>query len=332
MKETYAKLSKPLAKIGLSPISCIAFILLAFFPLVSPNAYMTKLAITCILWGTLAMGFDFSVGYINVSNWGYAGLMGLGAYVSALLLKFMKLTPWIGMIVAGLVAAILGLLIALLTMRMDAMFTALLAWFVGIILQNIVTALPDITRGAMGLNVKPIFRGASPIPYYYLILVICILTFAILNIFVNSRLGLSFKALGQDIEAAKAIGISPFKYRTINFVVSCFVAGLVGGFYGHYVGVLSPNVLGTKNVVQILVIAYIGGRGSIWGPLLAAFIIMPIFESMNSLVEIKYIIYGLVLIISMIYFPGGICKLPGKIKQILADKKSADPSNKEEKQ
>lgn len=95
---------------------------------------------------------------------------------------------------------------------------------------------------------------------------------------------------------------------------------------------LSPNVLSTKNVIQILVIAYIGGRGSIWGPLLAAFIIMPIFESMNNLVEIKYIIYGLLLIVSMIYFPGGICKLPGKIKQILADRKSADVSTKEEKQ
>ena len=331
MKEAYAKLSKPLSRIGLSPVSLIAFILLALFPLVSPNPYVTKLAITCLLWGTLAMGFDFSVGYINVSNWGYAGLMGLGAYVSALLLKFCKLTPWIGMIVAGLVAAFLGLLIALLTMRMDAMFTALLAWFVGIILQNVVTALPDLTRGAMGLNVKPIFKGASPTPYFYLILVICILTFAILNVLVNWKFGLSFKALGQDIEAAKAIGISPFKYRTINFVVSCFVAGLVGGFYGHYVGVLSPNVLGTKNVVQILVIAYIGGRGSIWGPLLAAFIIMPIFESMNSLVELKYIIYGLVLIISMIYFPGGICKLPGKIKQILAKKESGDSPKKEEK-
>ncbi|MDD5832422.1 MAG: branched-chain amino acid ABC transporter permease [Clostridiales bacterium] len=319
--ELYNRLSAPLKKIGLSPLSVAAFILLALFPFVSPNAYITKLGITCIMWGTLAMGFDFSVGYINVSNWGYAGLMGLGAYVSALLLKFFDITPWAGMIIAGCTAAAIGFVIAVLTMRMDAMFTALLAWFVGIVLQNIVTALPEITRGAMGLNVKPIFRGASPTPYYYLILAICILTFCVLHIFVNSKFGFSFKALGQDIEAAKAIGISPFKYRTINFVVSCFVAGLVGGFYGHYIGVLSPNVLGTKNVVQILVIAYIGGRGSIWGPLLASFLLMPIFESMNSLVEIKYIIYGLVLIISMIFFPGGICKLPEKVRQIIKDRK-----------
>ncbi len=324
MKEMYTSLAKSLKKIGLSPISLAAFILISLFPLVSPNMYTTKLAITCLLWGTLAMGFDFSVGFINVSNWGYAGLMGFGAYVSALLLKYFGLTPWIGMPIAGVVAALLGFFIAMLTMRMDEMFTCLLAWFVGIVLQNIVAALPDITRGAMGLNVKPIFRGASPTPYFYLILVICILTFCILNVFINSKFGYSFKALGQDLEAAKAIGISPFKYRTINFVVSCFVAGVVGGFYGHYVGVLSPNALGTTNVVQILVIAFIGGRGSIWGPLLAAFIIMPVFEQLNSLAEIKYIIYGLMLIVSMIFFPGGLCKIPGKIRSMIGKPKAVD--------
>lgn len=324
----YNRLSGPLGKIGLTPISLLMFVLLALFPLVSPNQYITKLGVTCLIWGTLAMGFDFSVGYINVANWGYAGLFGFGAYVSALCYKYFDITPWAGMVLAGAAAAIIGFFIAVLTMRMDAMFTALLAWFVGIVLQNIISALPDITRGAMGLNVKQLFRTPQATPYYYTIFVFCILTFCILRKVVNSNFGLSFRALGQDIEAAKAIGISPFRYRTINFVISCFVAGVVGGFYGHYVGVLSPNVLGTKNVVQILVIAYIGGRGSIWGPLLASFIIMPIFEQMNSLVEIKYIIYGIVLIVAMIFFPGGICKLPEKIKAVMAERKRLNESDK----
>ncbi len=322
-KMLYAGLSRPLKKVGLSPVSLAAFLLIALFPLVSPNEYYTKLGVTCLLWGTLAMGFDFSVGYINVSNWGYAALMGTGAYMSALLNQYFGVNPWIGMALAGVASALLGLLIALLTMKMDAMFAALLAWFVGIVLQNTVAALPDITRGAMGLNVKQLFATPWAKPYFYVMFVMCLVTFCVLRRIVDSKYGLSFRALGQDIEAAKAIGISPLKYRTINFVVSCFIAGVVGGFYGHYVGVLSPNVLGTRNVVQILVLAYIGGRGSIWGPLLASFIIMPVFEAMNSLVEIKYIIYGILLIVSMIFFPGGICKLPEKVRSVLAERKAA---------
>ncbi len=323
----YRKFSGPLSKVGLSPISLVAFILIGLFPFFSPNEYYTKLGVTCLIWGTLAMGFDFSVGYINVSNWGYAALMGMGAYLSALMNQYFGVSPWIGMLLGGIMAALLGLLIALLTMKMDAMFAALLAWFVGIVLQNIIAAVPDITRGAMGLNVTQLFSTPWAKPYFYVIFVICLITFCALRKIVDSRFGLSFRALGQDIEAAKAVGISPLKYRTINFVVSCFIAGIVGGVYGHYVGVLSPNVLGTKNVVQILVLAYIGGRGSIWGPLLASFIIMPVFEAMNSLVEIKYIIYGLLLIVSMIYFPGGLCKIPEKVKSLAADRKADKASH-----
>ncbi|MCI8910868.1 MAG: branched-chain amino acid ABC transporter permease [Oscillibacter sp.] len=316
-KTLYTKANRPLQKVGLSPISVVAFILVSLFPLISPNEYYTRLGVTCMLWGTLAMGFDFSIGYINVSNWGYAALMGSGAYVSALLNRYFDLSPWLGFIAGAAVAALLGLLIALLTMKMDTMFAALLAWFVGIVLQNIIAATPEITRGSMGLNVKVLFAGGQSGKYYfYTMFAICLVTFCILRIIVNSKYGLSFRALGQDIEAAKAVGISPLKYRTLNFVISCAIAGIVGAFYGHYVGVLAPTTLGTKNVVQILVLAYIGGRGSIWGPLLAGFILMPIFESMNNLVEIKYIIYGAVLVISMIFFPGGICKLPTKVKEL----------------
>ena len=332
MKNTYKTLAQPLKKVGLSPISLVAFIAIACFPLVSPNEYYTKLAVTCLIWGTLAMGFDLSVGYINVANWGYAALMGTGAYLSALINQYFGISPWLGMVLGGMAAALLGLLIALLTMKMDAMFAALLAWFVGIVLQNIIAAIPDITRGAMGLNVTALFETPWAKPYFYVIFTICVLTFCCLRKMVDSRFGLAFRALGQDIEAAKAVGISPLKYRTINFVISCFIAGIVGGFYAHYVGVLSPNVLGTKNVVQILVLAYIGGRGSIWGPLLASFLIMPVFEAMNSLVEIKYIIYGLLLIISMIYFPGGFCKIPGKVRVMVAVRAdSREKNNQSEK-
>lgn len=219
MKNTYKTLAQPLKKVGLSPISLVAFIAIACFPLVSPNEYYTKLAVTCLIWGTLAMGFDFSVGYINVANWGYAALMGTGAYLSALINQYFGISPWLGMVLGGMAAALLGLLIALLTMKMDAMFAALLAWFVGIVLQNIIAAIPDITRGAMGLNVTALFETPWAKPYFYVIFTICVLTFCCLRKMVDSRFGLAFRALGQDIEAAKAVGISPLKYRTINFVM-----------------------------------------------------------------------------------------------------------------
>ena len=208
-KEFYNKLYRPLNRIGLSPISLVAFIIIGVFPLFSPNEYYTKLGVTCLIWGTLAMGFDFSVGYINVANWGYAGLMGTGAYLSALVNQYFGISPWLGMLLAGIAAALLGLLIALLTMKMDAMFAAILAWFVGIVLQNIIAAVPDITRGTMGLNVTQLFSTPWAKPYFYVMFAICLLTFCVLKMFVDSRYGLSFRGVGTGHRGCKGHWYQP---------------------------------------------------------------------------------------------------------------------------
>jgi branched-chain amino acid transport system permease protein len=302
-----------LGKIGLSPISLAAFIAIGLFPSFSGDEYLIRLGVSCLLYGTLAMGFDLSAGFIDVANWGYAALMGLSGYVSALFCVNLGISPWLGLFVGALAATLLGWGIALLTLKMDGLFTALLAWFVGIILMSVTAAIPGVTRGVLGLSVQTFFDTPWATPYYYVIFVICIATFAALKMIAKSHLGLAFRALGQDMEAAKYAGISPLKYRTVNFLISCFIAGVCGAFYAHFVGILTPNVMATKNTIQILVIAYIGGRGSIWGPLMASFIILPVFESLNSLVELKYIIYGIMLVLVMIYYPSGLAGFFGHV-------------------
>ncbi|MCH1982248.1 branched-chain amino acid ABC transporter permease [Ruminococcus sp. OA3] len=318
MKENkLSKFSAILGKVGLSPVSLLAFIVLALSPMFAGNEYNIRLLLMCVMYGTLAMGFDLSAGYIGVANWGYAALMGLGGYTSALLFERLGVSPWIGMICAGLIATFAGLLIGLLTLRMDGMFAALLAWFVGLILMNAANAMTGLTRGALGLQVQPLFDTPWATPYFYVIFTICVITYIVLRVIVKSNLGLAFTALGQDMQTARTTGVSPLKYRLINFCISCFIAGIVGGFYAHYIGILTPTLMATKGTIQILVIAYFGGRGSIWGPLLAAFITMPIFESMNSLVELKYIIYGLVLILIMIFMPNGIAGFGKPVKEFI---------------
>ena len=329
MKERkISKVSAILGKAGLSPVSLMAFIVLALSPMFAGNEYNIRLLLMCVMYGTLAMGFDLSAGYIGVANWGYAALMGLGGYTSALLFERMGLSPWIGMICAGLVATFAGLLIGLLTLRMDGMFAALLAWFVGLILMNAANALTDLTRGALGLQVQPLFDTPWATPYFYVIFTICVITYIVLRVIVKSNLGLAFTALGQDMQTACTTGVSPLKYRLINFCISCFIAGIVGGFYAHYIGILTPTLMATKGTIQILVIAYFGGRGSIWGPLLAAFITMPIFESLNSLVELKYIIYGLVLILIMIFMPNGIAGFEKPVKEFFKKRLAKKDANK----
>ncbi|MBC2727090.1 branched-chain amino acid ABC transporter permease [Desulfosporosinus sp.] len=310
-----------LGNFGLSPVAIGLFVLLGFAPYLIGDEYILRLLVISLLFGTLAMGFDLSAGYIDVANWGYAGLMGLGAYTSALLLTNLGISPWIGTLAGAFMAAIFGLLIGVLTLKMDGMFAAILAWFIGLILMALTTSLTGLTRGALGLNVDLYFNTGWSKPYFYVIFVICIVTYIVLRRVTNSNLGLAFSALGQDAEAARTCGVDPMKYKVINFTISCFVAGLCGGFYAHFMGILTPDIMSTKHTVEVLVIAYIGGRRSIWGPLLAAFLVVPVFEYLNFLMEFKYVIYGLLLILVMIFYPGGIAHFYNYIVGIFNEKK-----------
>lgn len=309
-----------LNKIGLSPLSLVLFVLLGVAPYLIGDEYLLHLLVVSLMFGTLAMGFDLSAGFIDVANWGYAALMGLGAYTSALLLMKLGISPWIGIFIGALLAGLLGLFIGILTLRMSGMFAAILAWFVGLILMSLATSLTGLTRGALGLNVDLFFDTAWSMPYFYVMFIICIITFIVFRLVTRSNLGLAFTALGQDVEAARASGVNPLKYKVINFTISSLIAGLVGGFYAHFIGILTPDVMHTKHTLEILVIAYVGGRGTIWGPLLAAFLIIPVFEYLNFLLEIKYVIYGIVLILVMIFYPKGLAGLWNQLIEILTNK------------
>ncbi|MBS3970281.1 MAG: branched-chain amino acid ABC transporter permease [Clostridia bacterium] len=316
-------------KIGLSPLILGLFLVLGVSPYLIQDEYILRLMVISLMLGTLAMGFDLSAGYIKVANWGYAALMGLGAYTSALLLMKLGISPWIGTIAGGLAAGLLGLLIGILTLRMDGMFAAILAWFIGLILMALTTSLTGLTRGAMGLNVDLYFNTAWSKPYFYVIFTICVLTFIVLRWVTKSNLGLAFNALGQDVEAARTSGVDPMKYKVINFTISCVIAGLVGGFYAHFIGILTPDVMHTKHTVEILVIAYLGGRGSIWGPLLAAFLLVPTFEYLNFLLEFKYVLYGILLISVMIFYPGGISGFLNYLSDLMTQKRKSKSSKKD---
>jgi branched-chain amino acid transport system permease protein len=308
MKDLYLNTNRTLDKVGLSVSSLLGFTLLFFAPWYINDEFFLRIMVAAVVNGILAMGFDLTHGFIEIANWGYAALTGLGGYVSALLLINLGITPWVGMIIAGTVCASMGALIGYLTLKMNAIYTSVVSWFMGLGLMSLVRAAEPITRGSNGLSVPLLFDSPWAKPYFLVAVIIAVVVYAVFHLIVKSHYGLAFKALGQDIEAAKTSGVSPIKYKLMNFTVSCFAAGFVA-FYAHFVGVLTPDRLANKNLTIILVATFLGGRGSLWGPFVMALILVPILEYMNSLMELKYILYGLLLIAVMIYYPGGLKQL-----------------------
>jgi branched-chain amino acid transport system permease protein len=260
-----------------------------------------------------AVAFDFTAGYINIVNFGFAAFVGLGGYTSGLLAVDLGISPWIGMFVGGAVSGFVGLLTGALTLRLRGIYAAVMAWFVGLALMGLVRNLPEITRGSLGLNVPLLLDTSDNLPYYYVILGMLVVTMAVLMTVIRSHLGLAFRAIGQNLAAARASGINPTRYLVINFVLSCAFAGWLGGFYAHYYGILTPDVMLTSHTVEVLAIAYIGGRGSLWGAAIVGFPLSIAVEILRTqfanLPGLHLVLYGLLLIVVMIYRPGGVAGL-----------------------
>jgi branched-chain amino acid transport system permease protein len=277
-----------------------------------------------------AVAFDFTAGYINIVNFGFAAFVGLGGYTSGLLAVELGVPPVIGMVVGAMVSGVVGLLTGALTLRLRGIYAAVMAWFVGLALMGIVRNVPDITRGSLGLAVPSLLASSENLPYYYVILAMLVVTFAVLAWVIRSRFGLAFRAIGQNLAAARASGINPTRYLVINFVLSCAFAGWLGGFYAHYYGILTPDLMLTSHTVEVLAIAYIGGRGSLWGAAVVAFPLSIGVEyvkvQFSTLPGVHLVLYGLLLILVMIYRPGGVAGLARSLDEWWRRRRPASPA------
>jgi branched-chain amino acid transport system permease protein len=300
---------------GVSPIGAALVILLVVIPFVPPfnQEHLLRWLIGATLIAAQAIAFDFTTGYISVVNFAFAAFLGTGAYTSALLAINYGISPWITIFAGALVSGVLGLFTGVLTLRLRGIYVALMSWFLGLSLMGLARNLVDLTRGPMGLNTPTFLETANNRPYFYIVLMMMMITYFVLRYITKSHIGLAFKAIGQNIDAARASGVNPTYYRVLNFTISCAFAGWLGGFYAHYYGILTPQIMLTAKTVEVLAIAYVGGRGSIWGGAFIAFPFIFLFESLRSrlsdLPGLHLIIYGLLLILVMIFYPGGFAHL-----------------------
>jgi branched-chain amino acid transport system permease protein len=312
-----------LERIGFSPLGAVLLLVVAILPLVPPfnQEHIIRWLIMGAYLAAQAAAFDFTSGYIGVVNFGFAAFVGLGAYTSAILANKAPflivqpgISPWIGIWLGALVAGLLGLGLGVLTLRLRGIFAACMAWFLGIALLGLARNLVPLTRGALGLHPPRLLETPKNLPYFYIIFAMMLVTYICLRLVTKTKMGLAFKAIGQNVDAAQASGINPTRYRVINFTLSCLFAGWLGGFYAHYLSSLTPDTtMHTSKTVEVLAMVYIGGRGSMWGGMIVAFPFIFFMNYLRSnlteLPGLHLVIFGALMILVMISYPGGVAAL-----------------------
>lgn len=328
-------ISNLLKRAGFSNAGIGCILLLAILPLIPP--FNKEHLIRWLIGGTYlaaqAVAFDFTAGYINIVNFGFAAILGFGAYTSAILsdssgrlLITLGLPPWLTIFLGAFGSAIVGFLLGVLTLRLRGIFAAVMSWFVGLALLGLARNLTPLTRGPLGLHPPPLIDTPHNLPYFYVIFTMLVVIYAVSKLVANSYIGLAFKAIGQNIDAAKASGINPTVYRVLNFTLSCFFAGLLGGFYAHYYRSLTPQtIMHTSKTVEVLAVVYIGGRGSLWGGAVTAFPSVFLMEYLRSGLPqfpgIHLVIYGILMIITMIFYPGGVAEIIRKAASVARERR-----------
>ena len=292
--------------------------LLLFVPLLADNPFVTTVFISALMFGIFGAIYDLMIGYVGLTNFGYAGFIAVGSYGSALASFHYGISPWIGLFIGGLCGAALGFFTGVITLRLRGLYLGLMTWFVGESVRFTISNTPEYTRGVLGLTVDPFpsllgidFSRGNLLAYYYLLVVLGGVIVTLMYLLVRSKIGLAFKAIREDQLATESLGLNATKYKLLNFTVACFFTGVMGAFYAHYLGILSPTPeeFGVPRTVEVLTIAYVGGRGTLWGSLFAGFLLVGFQEYFREIGEWRLVLFGALLIIVMIFAPRGLAGL-----------------------
>ena len=292
--------------------------LLILVPPFVDSPYVTTVFISALLFGLFGAVYDLMIGYAGLANFGYAGFIAAGAYGSALASFHYGISPWLGLLIGGACGALLGLLTGLITLRLRGLYLGLTTWFVAEALRSTIANTPEYTRGMLGLAVDPFpsvlgidFARGQLLNYYYLLIVLGALIMLAMHFLVRSKVGLAFRAIREDQLATESLGLNATRYKLINFTVACFLTGVLGAFYAHYLGILTPTPeeFGVPRTVEILTVCYVGGRGTLWGSLFAGFLLIGFQEYFRELEAWRLVMYGALLILVMLFAPKGLAGL-----------------------
>lgn len=291
-------------------ITLLLILIAAILPLVIADQYILRLMTISGIYIILAVSLNFVTGYAGQFCLGWAAFYGIGAYTSALSVSKLGLNFWLAFPMAGIVAALFGIILAIPTMRLRDIYLALTTLGFGEIVRLVLLNWTDLTRGSMGIPGIPapeLFGQTldSPFFYYYFIFTLVLLVIGAVQRIIDSRMGRALIAIRENEIAAKSVGINTTAYKIQAFAVGAFFSGLAGSFYAHYSSYIDPNAFGFGESIAILAMVVLGGMGSTVGAIFGAVLLSLLPEVLRGLAEYRMIIFGSILMIVMLVRPQG---------------------------
>lgn len=262
---------------------------------------------------------------------GHVVIMGVGAYASALYSKAVGLPVPLAMLMGAVMAALVAFVLSFPLFRMKGFYFLIGSFAAGEIIRLLWKRFREPFGGPKGLKLLPSFPDLQigevtiaffdPVAYYYLCLVVVLVSLLILYRLERSRVGLTFHAVHWQDKLAEAVGVNTWRYRTLAFVTASFFAGLAGALLAHYLTTINPNRFDVEEMVFVLIWVIVGGTATFYGPILGVVVLTIINEVILrhlGIDQARPLIYGAILIATMMFLPNGLESLVPKIRAVFA--------------
>lgn len=297
--------------------------------------YFLHVVILIYLYMVLALGLNVVPGFNGLLDLGYVGFYGIGAYTAGLLTIHFGLSFWVILPLAFLNGALWGVLLGAPTLRLTGDYFAIVTFGFSELVVLFLTNEIWLTRGPLGLpGIEPVsvdltlFGGprwefVGSVPYYYLAIGLVLVTVFVMHRIQDSRLGRAWFAIRDDEVAAVSCGINLLNYKVIAFAISAAFGAVGGCFFARWVTFLSPDMFKFWESFLVLCMIVLGGMGNIWGVMVGAAVLVSLSEILREIlpmfglpVEVRFLVFGLIMVLMMRYRPAGLLPIAAVAAQM----------------
>ena len=306
--------------------TALVVLLLVLVPVLFPG-YHTSLATLTLIYALLAMSVDVLAGFAGRTPLCHGAIFGAATYVVMYYVTSAGGNPWVGVALGIGAAVLVSLVFALLAVRTTGVYFLLLTLALGMIVWGVCQRWTSVTGGENGLrgNVRPDWL-IDPVRFYYFVLVVGLAATFLIWRFVRSPFGLTLKGIRESESRMRSLGYNTTYHLVLGFLFSGLMAGVSGALYAFFNSFVSPSTVALAQSVKGLLMAIVGGVGTLFGGVVGSAIIIVLENVVSSYTERWSMVLGLLFVLTMIFAPEGIV---GKLRSLLArrgaGKKSAIP-------
>jgi branched-chain amino acid transport system permease protein len=317
----------------------VVAIVLAALAIVVPNtnSFLVLLATRVLAFSILVMSVDLLLGYTGLPSLGQAAYLGVGAYLAAILATEhgfgLGMDFWVVLVLGILAGAALAAIFGLLAIRASGVYFLMITLALGQCIWGLAYRWNSLTGGDNGINLsqRPQFAGldlSDGITYFYLVFAIFVVSLLAMFVIVRSPFGRSLVGIRERELRMKVLGYNTWLHKYVAFIISGGFGGLSGVLWAHTAGIVSPETVILTTSVDALLMAVLGGAGTLVGGVIGAFIVFGLREYLSTLVPWWQYVLGAVYVLTILYLPRGLMGIPAWLRERRASQTRKDEARK----